>query len=244
MSEEPEKYFLGDTIQPGQPLDIALLCRSFTLTNIALASLPSSSAITVVKATVEEKTIPIAYLSRRNPQCRLNMDFTPQKMSVRLEIDGTTPVHVLGYVHDVDVASLNALKRQMGLDQPVEVSPFDPFDVQGYTALGEYVRYKDVTVGTGAIPMKGERVAIAYTIVLPNGVEIHSKDKQNLPIKTRVQVAVAKMCPGVDKVLQTMREGGERVAVIRPEWGYGKKGMKTASIPPDCTFRIHVKLLR
>lgn len=41
-----------------------------------------------------------------------------------------------------------------------------------------------------------------------------------------------------------MREGGERVAVIRPEWGYGKKGMKTASIPPDCTFRIQVKLLR
>ena len=107
---------------------------------IALSSLPASSAITVVKATVEEKTIPIAYLSRRNcnegmsragnPQCRLNMDFTPQKMSVRLEIDGTTPVHVLGYVHDVDVASLNALKRQMCLDQPVEVSPFDPFDVQ------------------------------------------------------------------------------------------------------------------
>ena len=41
-----------------------------------------------------------------------------------------------------------------------------------------------------------------------------------------------------------MREGGERVAVIRPEWGYGKKGMKPASIPPDCTFRIQVKLLR
>lgn len=107
---------------------------------IALSSLPASSAITVVKATVEEKTIPIAYLSRRkeikvvsragNPQCRLNMDFTPQKMSVRLEIDGTTPVHVLGYVHDVDVASLNTLKRQMGLDQPTELSPFDPFDVQ------------------------------------------------------------------------------------------------------------------
>lgn len=46
-----------------------------------------------------------------------------------------------------------------------------------------------------------------YTIVLPNGVEIHSQDKQNLPIKTRVQVAVAKMCPGVDKVLQSVCGG-------------------------------------
>ena len=31
--------------------------------------------------------------------------------------------------------------------------------------MGEYVRYKDVTVGTGAIPMKGERVAIAFTAI-------------------------------------------------------------------------------
>lgn len=46
-----------------------------------------------------------------------------------------------------------------------------------------------------------------YKIVLPSGVEIHSQDKQNLPIKTRVQVAVAKMCPGVDKVLQSVRGG-------------------------------------
>ena len=46
-----------------------------------------------------------------------------------------------------------------------------------------------------------------YTIVLPNGVEIHSKDKQNLPIKTSVQVAVAKMCPGVDKVIQSVCGG-------------------------------------
>lgn len=63
------------------------------------------------------------------------MDFNPQKMSIRLEINGSTPVHVLGYVHDVDVASLNALKRQMGLDQPEEESPFSPFDVQVSTPL-------------------------------------------------------------------------------------------------------------
>lgn len=41
-----------------------------------------------------------------------------------------------------------------------------------------------------------------------------------------------------------MREGGERVAVIRPEWGFGKKGLKSASIPPDAVFMIRVKLLR
>ena len=63
------------------------------------------------------------------------MDLNPQKMSICLETNGSIPVHVLGYVHDVDVASLNALKRQMGLDQPAEESPFHPFDVQVSTPL-------------------------------------------------------------------------------------------------------------
>ena len=60
------------------------------------------------------------------------MDFKPTQMSIRLECDGTVPVHVMGYVHDVDIASLNALKRQMGIADseptPRDLS-FDPFDV-------------------------------------------------------------------------------------------------------------------
>ena len=39
-----------------------------------------------------------------------------------------------------------------------------------------------------------------------------------------------------------MREGGERVAVIRPENGYGEKGLKKAGIPPNTTFLIRLKL--
>lgn len=42
---------------------------------------------------------------------------------------------------------------------------------------------------------------------LPNGVSIQSTDpsqKKRLPIKRTVEVAVAKVCPGVDKVLRSM----------------------------------------
>lgn len=55
--------------------------------------------------------------------------------------------------------------------------------------------------------MKGQRVSLQYTLELPNGVIIHSSDptmKRKLPIKRTVEVAVAKMCPGVDKVVRSM----------------------------------------
>lgn len=41
-----------------------------------------------------------------------------------------------------------------------------------------------------------------------------------------------------------MREGGERIAVIRPENGFGEKGHKKAGIPPHCTFKIKICLLK
>ena len=73
------------------------------------------------------------------PQCKLELDFRPQDMSVRLEIDGNTPVDVTGFVHDVDVVTLMAIKNQMGItDKPqVLTTPapilselsFEPFDV-------------------------------------------------------------------------------------------------------------------
>lgn len=65
--------------------------------------------------------------------------------------------------------------------------------------------------------MKGQRVCIQYMVQydndcrykmeLPNGVSIQSTDpsqKKRLPIKRTVEVAVAKVCPGVDKVLRSM----------------------------------------
>lgn len=41
-----------------------------------------------------------------------------------------------------------------------------------------------------------------------------------------------------------MREGGERIVVIRPENGFGEKGCPKAGIPPNATFLIDIKLLK
>ena len=80
--------------------------------------------------------------------------------------------------------------------------------MEGFQRIGDYIRYKDVAVGTGLIPIRGQRVRISYKIKLPNGYEIDSEDKSNhcLPVKRKVPVAVAKVCPGVDKVLQSITD--------------------------------------
>ena len=141
------------------------------------------------------------------PQKRLNIELSPQQMSITMESTGSIPVDVIGYVHDVDVASLIAIRNQI-IGSPPEALPFEPFSVEGFQRIGDYIRYKDVAVGTGLIPIRGQRVRISYKIKLPNGYEIDSEDKSNhyLPVKRKVPVAVAKVCPGVDKVLQSITD--------------------------------------
>lgn len=132
----------------------------------------------------------------------------------------------MGFVHDVDLNSLLALKRQLGepselehdhiKETPLKELSFEPFDVkvrfkkqdkiQDYSRLGDYVRYKDITVGKGEIPLKGYKVRIEYTIHTANGTIIDSKDpsmKKLLPWKRKVVIAVGKLCPGLDFALQS-----------------------------------------
>ena len=138
------------------------------------------------------------------PQKRLSIELSPQQMSISMESTGSIPIDVIGYVHDVDVAGLMALRNQI-MDPRSDTLPFEPFSVEGFQRMGDYIRYKDIVVGTGFLPTRGQRVRISYKIKLPNGHEIDSEDKSNhyLPIKRKLPVAVAKVCPGVDKVLQS-----------------------------------------
>ena len=126
-------------------------------------------------------------------------------MSISLESTGDIPIDIIGYVHDVDVASLAAIRKQIMNSTPSGPS-FDPFDVSSFSQLGEYIRYNDVKIGSGLVPMRGQTVLLSYKLKLPSGEEINSDvkaDRSRLPIKRKLPVAVAKVCPGVDKALRS-----------------------------------------
>lgn len=150
------------------------------------------------------------YIHIENPQQGLKIELKPQQMSISLESTGDVPVDIIGYVHDVDVASLAAIRKQLMDSTPKEPS-FDPFDVSDYKQLGEYIRYKDVKIGPGMVPMRGQTVLLSYKLKLANGEEINSDvkaDRSRLPIKRKIPVAVAKVCPGVDKALRSIYRNG------------------------------------
>lgn len=126
-------------------------------------------------------------------------------MSISFESTGDIPVDIIGFVHDVDVASLAAIRRQL-MDSTSSTLSFDPFDVSDFNRLGEYIRIKDVKIGSGLIPMRGQTVLLSYKLQLADGREINSdkkSDHSRLPIRRKIPVAVAKVCPGVDKALRS-----------------------------------------
>ena len=126
-------------------------------------------------------------------------------MSISFESTGDIPVDIIGFVHDVDVASLAAIRRQL-MDSTSSALSFDPFDVSDFNRLGEYIRIKDVKIGSGLIPMRGQTVLLSYKLQLADGREINSDKKSDhscLPIRRKIPVAVAKVCPGVDKALRS-----------------------------------------
>ena len=106
------------------------------------------------------------------------------------------------------------------------------------------------------MPIRGHKVRIAYTLSLPDGRTIDSKNqkKESLPIRRSFPIAVGKVCPGLDQMIMStidyrvsciaMRSGGERRIIIRPEMAFGIKGHSKANIPGNTTICVDVKLLK
>ena len=65
----------------------------------------------------------------------VSLNLNPQHVSIALETDGNTQVDVMGYVHDVDVNSLMALKRQLGVTDVNEETSEKPSELVKETQL-------------------------------------------------------------------------------------------------------------
>lgn len=74
------------------------------------------------------------------PQKHVSLDFGAQSVSVKFYVEGNVPVDIMGFVHDVDINSLLAIKRQLGesslsesvriKETPLRSFSFEPFDVK------------------------------------------------------------------------------------------------------------------
>lgn len=87
---------------------------------------------------------------------------------------------------------------------------------------GLYVQ--DLTVGTGAIALRGKTLVVRYTGSLPDGTQFDNGE-------ITVTLGSKGVIPGWEEGLLGMRVGGRRRLVVPPDLGYGAKG--AGSIPPN-----------
>ena len=129
---------------------------------------------------------------------------------------------------------------------------YTKFSSPGETAApteraGDVVQAQDTTVGTGAEASPSSVVSVLYVGKLEDGTVFDSSEAHgNEPLT--FQLGTPGIIAGFQIGINGMKEGGERVMVIPPSFGYGTEDVKDADgkviIPANSTLVFGVKLLK
>ncbi len=107
---------------------------------------------------------------------------------------------------------------------------------------------EDITPGSGAEAVAGQRVSVHYTGWLTDGKKFDSsKDRKFDSSRDRgqafvFQLGAGRVIRGWDEGVAGMKEGGVRKLTIPPHLGYGARGAGGV-IPPNATLVFEVELL-
>jgi len=110
------------------------------------------------------------------------------------------------------------------------------------TTTASGLKYRDVTVGTGATALKGQVVAVHYSGCLtPSGTKFDEKNDADPALVFTTGTTPPQVIAGFDEGVVGMKVGGRRQLVIPDSLAYGATGQ--GSIPPNSTLVFTVDLV-
>jgi len=117
-------------------------------------------------------------------------------------------------------------------------------DAAPTTTTSSGLQYTDTKVGTGVTPKRGQTAVVHYTGWLYNdgakGKKFDSSVDRGEPFS--FPVGMGRVIKGWDEGVASMKVGGKRTLIIRPDLGYGARGAGGV-IPPNATLIFDVELL-
>lgn len=99
----------------------------------------------------------------------------------------------------------------------------------------------DILIGTGTTVSSGRKISLHYTGSLTNGKVFDKNHSRTQPLQFRQ--GTGEVIRGLERGLEGMRVGGERLITVPASLGYGDKGMGI-DIPPDSDLIFEVKVLK
>ncbi|WP_420801406.1 FKBP-type peptidyl-prolyl cis-trans isomerase [Geothrix rubra] len=107
------------------------------------------------------------------------------------------------------------------------------------------LKYQDLVVGTGPMPMRGQACVVHYTGWLEargdrKGRKFDSSLDRGEPLT--IPIGIGRVIKGWDEGVASMRVGGKRMLYIPADLGYGARGAGE-DIPPHARLIFEVELL-
>ena len=105
-----------------------------------------------------------------------------------------------------------------------------------------FLEIEDLTVGTGAEAINGDKVTVHYTGWLIDGTKFDSSLDRDQPFI--FQIGARQVIEGWDRGLRGMQVGGVRKLTIPPELAYGDRAVGGGLIPANSTLVFEIRLLK
>jgi peptidylprolyl isomerase len=108
-------------------------------------------------------------------------------------------------------------------------------------ATDSTLKYRDLSVGTGATVEKGQTVEVHYSGCLTTGVKFSENNNADNPLRFTTGTTPTQVIAGFDLGVIGMKVGGRRQLVIPPALAYGAAGKD--AIPPNATLVFTVDMV-